>query len=110
MGKTVRIRLEGHQPVGRIDSERVDATSEIDIARQMAEDERAAREDAARYARHVRHKLGLSQQAFARCIHVSVETVRNWEQGKRSPTGAAQALLRVLDRAPQAALEALKGS
>ena len=27
-------------------------------------------------------------------------TVRNWEQGKRSPTGAARALLRILDRAP----------
>ncbi len=110
MEKTVRIRLEGNQPVGRIDTRRVDATTEADLARQMLEDEREAREEAARYARQVRRKLGLSQQAFARCIHVSVETVRNWEQGKRTPTGAAQALLRVLDRAPQAALEALERS
>lgn len=32
---------------------------------------------------------------------------RNWEQGKRSPTGAAKALLKVLDKAPEAALAAL---
>lgn len=33
--------------------------------------------------------------------------IRNWEQGKRSPTGAARALLKVLDKAPEAALAAL---
>jgi DNA-binding transcriptional regulator YiaG len=34
-------------------------------------------------------------------------TIRNWEQGKRCPTGAAKALLKVLDKAPEAALAAL---
>jgi putative transcriptional regulator len=38
---------------------------------------------------------------------VSLDTIRNWEQGKRCPTGAAKALLRVLDKAPEAALAAL---
>jgi putative transcriptional regulator len=42
----------------------------------------------------------MSQSEFARRINVSLVTVRNWEQGKRSPTGAARALLRILDRAP----------
>lgn len=42
------------------------------------------------------------------CIDVSLDTIRNWEQGKRSPTGAAKALLRVLDKAPEAALAALR--
>ena len=39
--------------------------------------------------------------------YVSLDTIRNWEQGKRSPTGAARALLRVLDKAPEASLMAL---
>ena len=108
MGKTVRIRIQPGQPVGQIDVQKVDTTTESDITRQMAEDEREAMQDAARYARRVRRKLGLSQREFARRIHVSVETVRNWEQGKRVPTGAAQALLRVLDKAPEAAMMALE--
>ena len=40
--------------------------------------------------------------------YVSLETIRNWEQGKRSPTGAAKALLRLLDKAPELALLALR--
>ena len=108
MGKTVRIRIQPGQPVGQIDVQKVDTTTESDITRQMAEDEREAMQDAARYARRVRRKLGLSQREFARRIHVSVETVRNWEQGKRIPTGAAQALLRILDKVPEAAMMALE--
>ncbi len=41
-------------------------------------------QDAA-YARDVRGRTGLTQAAFAAQIGVPVETVRNWEQGKRSP-------------------------
>ena len=63
--------------------------------------------DAAQFARRVRKRLGLSQAAFAQRINVSLKTIRNWEQGKRSPTGAAKALLRVLDKAPELALLAL---
>lgn len=56
----------------------------------------------------MRQRLGLSQAEFAQRIDVSLETIRNWEQGKRSPTGAAKALLRLLDNAPQLALRALR--
>ena len=51
---------------------------------------------------------GLTQAAFAARIGVPLDTVRNWEQGKRAPAGPARALLRVLDRAPEAALAALE--
>ena len=44
---------------------------------------------------------------FSQRIDVPLDTIRNWEQGKRCPTGAAKALLRVLDKAPEAALAAL---
>ncbi|MDH4286380.1 MAG: helix-turn-helix domain-containing protein, partial [Gallionella sp.] len=66
-----------------------------------------AMQDAAKFARRVRRRLGLSQLEFSRRIDVSLETIRNWEQGKRCPTGAAKALLKVLDKVPEAALSAL---
>lgn len=91
----------------RIDSARVDRTSEREIAEQAAKDDESLRQDAAAYARRVRRKTGLTQAAFAARIGVPIDTVRNWEQGKRSPAGPARALLRVIDRAPEAALAAL---
>ncbi len=63
----------------------------------------------AAYARNVRGQTGLTQAAFAARIGVPVETVRNWEQGKRSPRGPARALLRVIERAPAAAFAVLGG-
>lgn len=72
---------------------------------------RAARSEAARidasYARSVRGQTGLTQCAFAARIGVPVETVRNWEQGKRSPRGPARALLKVIEQAPEAAFAVL---
>jgi putative transcriptional regulator len=61
----------------------------------------------ASYARNVRGQTGLTQTAFAERIGVPVETVRNWEQGKRSPRGPARALLKVLEQAPDAAFAVL---
>jgi putative transcriptional regulator len=49
----------------------------------------------------------LSQVTFARRIGVSIDTVRNWEQGKRAPQGPARGLLRIIDRAPETALQVL---
>jgi putative transcriptional regulator len=109
--KIVRMKLDvtspSMTPVGRIDRQRVDATSESEIAEHKAIDESEATLDAAKFARRVRLRLGLSQSEFASRIDVSIDTIRNWEQGKRHPTGAAKALLKVLDKAPEAALEAL---
>jgi putative transcriptional regulator len=93
--------------IGRIDPDRVDATTEEEIAQQKKADDRAAMQDAARYARRIRKRLGLTQTEFSLRIGVSVDTIRNWEQGKRCPTGAARSLLKVLDKAPEASLAAL---
>lgn len=105
--KTVRMKIDPAHPSGRIDTAKVDAASERDIAAQQAEDEAEAWQDAARFARRVRQRLGLSQAEFSRRIDVPLDTIRNWEQGKRSPTGAAKSLLKVLDKAPETALAAL---
>ncbi|MCK9913985.1 helix-turn-helix domain-containing protein [Microbacteriaceae bacterium K1510] len=66
--------------------------------------------DPAVFVRHVRARCGLTQAAFAEKIEVPLETVRNWEQGKRSPRGPARALLKLIDRAPDVAFAALGGS
>jgi len=95
------------QPIGRIDTARVDSTTASDIAKQELADEANMMLDAAKFARRVRRRLGFSQAEFAECIDVPIDTIRNWEQGKRCPTGAAKALLKVLDKAPEAALAAL---
>ena len=94
-------------PKGRVNPARLDDTTETELAAQQASDDASAMQDAAKYARRVRQRLGLTQQELSQRIDVSLETIRNWEQGKRSPTGAAKALLRVLDRAPEVALGAL---
>ncbi len=52
----------------------------------------------------IRAKTGLSQSAFAGLLGVSVRTLQEWEQGRRTPKGPAQALLRVADRHPEALL------
>lgn len=110
--KTVRRKIDVEnpkaKPVGRIDPRRVDATGEADIARHQAADDAEAMMDAAKFARRVRRRLGFSQAEFAERIDVSLDTIRNWEQGKRCPTGAAKALLKVLDKVPEAALAALR--
>lgn len=49
----------------------------------------------------IRTRTGLSQEAFARRIGVSVGTLRNWEQGRRKPDGPAKVLLSLLERDPR---------
>jgi len=55
----------------------------------------------------LRDKLEMSQSRFAALVGVSVDTLQNWEQGRRKPVGPARALLRVVELRPDAVLEAL---
>jgi len=55
----------------------------------------------------IRAKLRLSQKAFASAFGISPATLRNWEQGRRQPTGAARVLLKVAAKHPKAVLEAV---
>ena len=52
-----------------------------------------------------REKMGLSQSRFARLLGISVRTLHHWEQGSRRPSGAAQVLIRVAARHPEALLD-----
>lgn len=59
--------------------------------------------------KEIRQSSGLSQSKFAALISVSVDTLRNWEQGRRSPTGPAKALLRAIANDPIHVISALSG-
>lgn len=58
--------------------------------------------------RAIRKKAELSQSDFALLMGVSVRTLQNWEQGRRHPTGPAASLIRIFERFPQAAINALR--
>jgi putative transcriptional regulator len=104
-----------------MDWKRFDAMTDEDIARQIASNPDAA-PDMSRALRNgefhrpikpkeikaVRRKTGLSQSRFAAWLHINVATVRNWEQGRTQPDGAAVALLTLIDREPKLAMRTLQ--
>lgn len=53
----------------------------------------------------LRARFGLSQAKFAALLGISVDTLQNWEQGRRSPEGPARVLLRVAAAHPEALLD-----
>jgi putative transcriptional regulator len=55
----------------------------------------------------VREQTGLSQGDFAKLMRVSVKTLQNWEQQRRTPSGPAAALLKIVSVAPKLALKSL---
>lgn len=58
----------------------------------------------------LRKRTNLSQSDFAALLGVEVSTLRNWEQGRREPTGPAKALLRAIQNDPENVLRALAGT
>jgi putative transcriptional regulator len=60
--------------------------------------------------RLIRERYGLTQEKFARLLGISVATLRNWEQGRRKPEGAARILLQVAVRHPEAVLDAVQNT
>ncbi len=57
--------------------------------------------------RELRRRARLTQLEFAARLGVPVETIRNWEQGKRAPRGPARALLAVIAHSPETVFAAL---
>ena len=56
----------------------------------------------------IRKRLHVSQSQFAQLIGISAATLRNWEQGRTYPEGAARVLLKIAAHRPDAVLEALR--
>jgi putative transcriptional regulator len=97
----------------------IDATTDEDIDRQIAEDPDTAPDMSAAdpsefilrspalEARAIRTRLGLTQEQFARRFGINIWTLREWEQHRREPDGPAQTLLRVIAHNPDAVAAAL---
>ena len=88
-------------------SELIDSVEEMDKIRRGKK--RASRKTVVKEIKvvDVREQTGLSQTRFARLIGVSKRTVENWEQGRRSPSGPARALLKIVAQDPEGAVRAL---
>jgi putative transcriptional regulator len=56
----------------------------------------------------IRKSYGLSQKKFASLLGISLATLRNWEQGRRKPEGAARVLLFVAAKHPEAVLDSVR--
>lgn len=56
--------------------------------------------------RAIRESLELTQEEFAAALCISVKTLRNWEQGRRVPSGPAMRLLQIAAKHPEIILEA----
>ena len=119
-GVTVQIMDDGSEVPLRDETDwaRVDAMTDADIARAVAEDPDAASlltDEQLAEMRVVwpvdiaatRRRLGLSQTEFAAWFGISPGTLRNWEQGRRVPEGPARVLLRVIERDPEAVRRAI---
>jgi putative transcriptional regulator len=90
----------------------IDAMTDEDIAAQIAANPDAApiltdEEWQAAHVQTIRRRLNLTQADFARRLRIPLGTVRDWEQARRQPDAPARALLRVLEREPEATLRAL---
>jgi putative transcriptional regulator len=108
MNTMMRVRLKADGRIVEIlpDGTERDLTGTVTRAAAAAANE-TGDPGAAAYARGVRAQTKLTQAEFASRIGVPIETVRNWEQGKRSPRGPARALLKLVEKAPEVAFAVL---
>ncbi len=93
-----------------LDRDRIRATTDAEIARQIAEDPDTAAEvrlDDLIAPKPLRLPLGMTQERFPEALGIPVATLRNWEQGRNAIDPAARALLILIARDPEGALAAL---
>jgi putative transcriptional regulator len=91
----------------------IDARTDEEIARAVAEDPDAApiltgAETAAALVRSVRKRLCITQAEFSARYHVPIGTLRDWEQNRKQPDAPALAYLRVIAREPEVVAKALR--
>ena len=116
-------RTRADLDLSKVDWQRVAATTDREIAKQIAADpdtapifsarelnraKRVVPPPAAEDVRAIRRRLGLTQAEFAARYGFSLETIRNYEQGHRRPAGPARVLLKVIASEPDAVTRALQ--
>lgn len=57
----------------------------------------------------LRQRLGMTQEQFATVFQIALPVVRNWEQGRNKPDGAAMVMLRMIEAHPKEVEELLWG-
>ncbi len=87
--------------------EEIDIAARSDPDAQPLTDEQLARMRRIPYARHIRIKLGLSQEQFAERFGIPIGTLRDWEQHRSKPDAAAESYLKVIAKNPKAVMKAL---
>jgi len=117
-GTFVQIMPDGStQPIeDRTDWARLDAMTEEEIeANALSDpdnppltDDELSRMRRVPNPRTIRTQLNLTQEEFAERFFLPLGTIRDWEQGKKRPDSAARVLLRVIERNPQAVIEAME--
>jgi putative transcriptional regulator len=114
-GSTTRFRLDSKKPP-KSDWRAFDAMAGAERRRaalsdpdaQPATEAQLARARRVPTVRALRQKLNLTQEEFAARFHLPLGTVRDWEQGAHRPDRAAQVLLTVIARDPDAVARALE--
>ena len=108
---TVRKTLDAlHARKPKINRAKLRATTDTDIARQIAEDPDTAPEislDTLIAPKNLRHRLNMTQEEFANALGIPVATLRNWEQGRHGIDPAARSLLILIARDPEETLATL---
>ena len=115
-------RTRADLDLAKVDWQRVAATTDRAIAKQIAADpdtapifsarelsraKRVVPPPAAEDVRAIRRRLGSTQAQFAARYGFSLETIRNYEQGHRRPAGPARVLLKVIASEPDVVTRAL---
>ena len=109
---TIRMTSDEARKQARAEVDRVLATTDEEIDRQIAEDPDTA-PDVTTLGRplpdlrRIRAQLGMTQEALAGALGIPIGTIRNWEQRRTIPDPAGMALLRIIADAPDAAFKAL---
>jgi putative transcriptional regulator len=116
-------RTRADLDLSKVDWRRVTATTDREVARQIAADrdtapifsprelsraKRVVPPLAAEDVRAIRRRLGLTQAQFSARYGFSLETIRNYEQCHRRPAGPARVLLKVIASEPDAVTRALQ--
>ena len=113
MSTVRRSQAEIRRTGGHVDSKRVRATTDKDIAKWIAGDPDTAPElppeakprvlynPSLTDVRRLRERLGLTQAEFAKRFGLSRRTVEQWEQGRTVPDRPARILLAVIERDPR---------
>jgi DNA-binding transcriptional regulator YiaG len=95
-----RVRENGGRRLVRPRNPMTDPLAEIKQPLSRARRGKARIEFGPDDVRDIRVKFGASQREFAALIGINVETLKNWERGRRRPHGPARALLRAIDADP----------